>query len=80
MYVSYSKIVNGHSGAEKSDQVDEIYYNGIDTMVKKVQLAKDSETGGIMIWEITQDVDSNDDRSLLKAIYDEALSSASAAR
>ena len=80
MYVSYSKIVNGHSGAENSDQVDEIYYNGIDTMVKKVQLAKDSESGGIMIWEITQDVDSNDDRSLLKAIYDEALSSASAAR
>ena len=60
--------------------MDEIYYNGIDTMVKKVQLAKDSETSGIMIWEITQDVDSNDDRSLLKAIYDEALSSASAAR
>ena len=48
--------------------------------LKKVQLAKDSETGVIMIWEITQDVDSNDDRSLLKAIYDEALSSASAAR
>ena len=80
MYVSYSKIVNGHSGAENSDQVAEIYYNGIDTMVKKVQLAKDSETGGIMIWEITQDVDSNDVRSLLKAIYEEALSGASAAR
>ena len=80
MYVSYSKIVNGHSGAENSDQVAEIYYNGIDTMVKKVQLAKDSETGGIMIWEITQDVDSNDDRSLLKAIYEEALSGASVAR
>ncbi len=80
MYVSYSKIVNGHSGAEKSDQVAEIYYNGIDTMVKKVQLAKDSETGGIMIWEITQDVDSTDDRSLLKAIYEEALSGASATR
>jgi len=30
--------------------------------------------------EITQDVDSNDDRSLLKEIYDEALSSASEAR
>ena len=72
--------MNGHSGAENSDQVDEIYYNGIDTMVKKVQLAKDSETSGIMIWEITQDVDSNDDRSLLKAIYEEALSGASAAR
>lgn len=80
MYVSYSKIVNEHSGAENSDQVAEIYYNGIDTMIKKVQLAKDSETGGIMIWEITQDVDSNDDRSLLKAIHEEALSGASAAR
>ena len=80
MYVSYSKIVNEHSGAENSDQVDEIYYNGIGTMIKKVQLAKNNETGGLMIWEITQDVDSKDDRSLLKAIYEEALSSASAAR
>ena len=72
MGVAYNDIVNEHSGAENFDQVDKIYYNGIDTIVKKVRLAEERETGGIMIWEITQDVDTSDDRSLLKAIYEEA--------
>jgi len=72
MGAAYNDIVNEHSGAENFDQVDKIYYNGIDTIVKKVRLAEERETGGIMIWEITQDVDTSDDRSLLKAIYEEA--------
>ena len=80
MYVPYKKIVNEHSGAENYDQINEIYYNGIDTIIKKVKLAKELEGGGIMIWEITQDVDSSDDRSLLKAISDEVWSTSSVVR
>lgn len=43
------------------------WYNGITTIKAKTQLAKE-RAGGIMIWEISQDV--NDSRSLLSAIYE----------
>jgi GH18 family chitinase len=41
------------------------YYNGIPTMVKKTQLAKNN-LGGIMIWEIAYDTEG--DLSLLRAL------------
>jgi len=73
MGISYREIVNQYSGAEDSDQVDQIYYNGVDTIIKKVGLAKERKAGGIMIWEITQDVNSSDNRSLLRAIHEEII-------
>jgi len=43
-----------------------VYYNGINTIKQKTQFALKEKMAGVMIWEISQDL--NDDRSLLKAI------------
>jgi chitinase len=48
------------------DTYDSVYYNGINTIKKKTQYAQKEKMAGVMIWEISQDT--NDDRSLLKAI------------
>ncbi|HEX8040837.1 MAG TPA: glycosyl hydrolase family 18 protein [Chryseosolibacter sp.] len=53
-----------------ADEFDSVYYNGIATIKKKTELAKREGLGGVMIWEISQDT--NDDRSLLKAINESA--------
>ena len=75
MGISYKEIVNEYPGAENSDRLDKIYYNGINTITEKVRLVKKRDAGGIMIWEITQDVESSDNRSLLRAIYQEVFHS-----
>lgn len=52
------------------DQVGGMYYNGIPTIKSKTQLAFD-KVGGVMIWELSQDaIDSLEEYSLLKAIYE----------
>ena len=48
------------------DEFDSVYYNGIATIKKKTEFAKEQGLAGVMIWEISQDT--HDDRSLLKAI------------
>ena len=50
------------------DEYDSVYYNGIATIKRKTELAKKEGLAGVMIWEISQDT--NDERSLLKAIND----------
>lgn len=65
-YVSYKEIVSTNAGAENTDKVGNTYYNGLATIKSKTELSL--QYGGIMIWEITQDVDYTDDRSLLAAI------------
>jgi GH18 family chitinase len=50
------------------DEFDSVYYNGIATIKQKTEFAKREGLGGVMIWEISQDV--NDERSLLKSIND----------
>ena len=65
-YTSYRTIVAQNPGAENSDQVGEIYYNGIPTIQRKTQYAIDN-LGGVMIWEISQDA--SGDASLLDAMY-----------
>jgi GH18 family chitinase len=69
---SYSQIVNTFSGAENVDQVtidgSTIYYNGIPTIKRKVQLVIDGNYGGIMIWNLGQDKESGDAKSLLRVI------------
>jgi hypothetical protein len=42
------------------------YYNGIPIIVRKVELAKKMNLGGVMIWEISSDT--RGDLSLLKAL------------
>ena len=45
-----------------------MYYNGVETIRKKTDLAK-QKAAGIMIWQILGDA--SGDKSLLKAINDE---------
>jgi GH18 family chitinase len=68
-YTSYKDLVASDAQAPFKDQVGTVYYNGIATIQRKTQLAMDSG-GGIMIWELSQDVSGAN--SLLKAIYDKS--------
>lgn len=68
--MNYGEIVKTFQGAENSDQLtmpngQTMYYNGIETMKKKVLLAKENASG-IMIWQISGDAPG--DKSLLKLI------------
>jgi chitinase len=69
--IAYKDILAQYPGAENKDEVDvagggKIYYNGRQTIHDKVIFAIENKVGGVMIWELHQDV--NDARSLLKVI------------
>jgi chitinase len=68
LLLSYADILKQFPDAYKSDRVNNIYYDGINTIAEKTQYVVDNQYSGIMIWEITQDshVDST---SLLSTIY-----------
>lgn len=68
---SYGDIVKQWPGAELQDQVEvpgqgTVYYNGLPTIRKKVELAKSRKAAGVMIWQLRGDAPG--DKSLLKAI------------
>ena len=69
--IAYCDIVTANAGAENADIVgsgsNAIYYNGIPTIQKKTTYAL-ANTGGVMIWEITEDCPSSSAKSLLSAI------------
>jgi chitinase len=68
--MAYSEIVSKYPGAESRDESgNTIYYNGIPTMKTKVQYVVDNEYGGIMIWQLAQDLVSTNSKSLLRTIY-----------
>ena len=64
---AYKDIINQYGGSQKDQIADTIYYNGIPTIKQKTKLAL-QKANGIMIWQLTEDT--QDDRSLLKAIND----------
>ncbi len=43
------------------------YFNGIDTIVNKTKYTKENGFGGVMFWEVAQDVLASDPKSLIKA-------------
>lgn len=61
----YGTIVDWDPANAWVDQVNQVYYNGIPTIVQKTELAM-AQLSGIMIWELGQDHFS--DLSLLRAI------------
>lgn len=62
----YSQILAKYPDAWNNDQVgDTIYYNGMNTIWKKTQLAL-AEASGVMIWELSNDA--KGDKSLLSVI------------
>jgi GH18 family chitinase len=67
MEIAYSQIIDLFPDAYLVDRVNNIYYDGINTMAEKTQYVVDHQYSGIMIWEITLDshVDST---SLLSTI------------
>jgi GH18 family chitinase len=63
----YAEIIARYHPSPTTDEVDNIYFNGIGTIQQKTCLAKTEGLGGAMVWELGQD--SQDDTSLLRAIY-----------
>jgi GH18 family chitinase len=64
-YIDFKEIIEGNPGLSYQDSAGMRYYNGIPTIVKKVQLAKE-KLGGVMIWELA--CDAAGDMSLLRAV------------
>jgi GH18 family chitinase len=72
--MSYKDIVSKFPKSEKKDELkmpdgSRLYYNGIPTIQKKVQLAK-KNAGGVMFWHIGGDAEG--DKSLVGVINKEA--------
>jgi len=64
--VSYKTLRGRYRLAPDQDTVSGYYFNGIETVRRKVQFAKAAGLSGVMVWEIGQDT--TDDSSLLGAI------------
>ena len=64
-YIDFSEIIQGKPNLAYQDSEGMRYYNGIPTIVKKTQLAR-QKLGGVMIWEIASDT--TGDLSLLRAL------------
>ncbi|KAF2514379.1 glycoside hydrolase [Flavobacterium zhairuonense] len=63
---TYGQIVEAGKQFADLDELGKIYYNGRPTILKKVEYAAQN-TGGIMIWELSQD--SFDEYSLLDVVH-----------
>ncbi|MFD1631889.1 glycosyl hydrolase family 18 protein [Pseudopedobacter beijingensis] len=69
--MSFGDIVSTYPNSENTDSVTVsekgvIYYNGIPTIKRKVELAIDKKAAGIMIWQLLGDA--TEDKSLLSVI------------
>ena len=64
--ISYKTLKGRYQLSPGQDTVSGYYFNGIETVRRKVQYAKAAGLSGVMVWEIGQDT--NDDSSLLGAI------------
>jgi len=67
--VSYKTLKGRYRLTPGQDTVSGYYFNGIETVRRKVQYAKQAGLSGVMVWEIGQDT--TDESSLLGAITDE---------
>ena len=64
--LTYAEIKQRFRPKNDQDETGGFYFNGPDTLAKKVKLAKERGLGGVMIWEIGQDAKGKD--SLLSAL------------
>ena len=53
--LTYAEIKQRFRPSNHQDEAGGFYFNGPDTLAKKVKLAKERKLGGVMIWEIGQD-------------------------
>lgn len=63
---TYAEIIDTYAPEADVNEVENIYFNGIQSVRDKTRYAYENEIGGIMIWEIAQDT--QDETSLLKSI------------
>lgn len=61
----YGQIVSDNPADAYVDEIGQLYYNGLPTIVKKTKLALE-KLNGVMFWELSQDA--ANDLSLLKAV------------
>lgn len=64
--LTYREIVAKHDPKPEVDEIDGAYFNGPATIRRKTTFALESKLGGVMVWEIGQDVPGS--RSLLRVI------------
>jgi chitinase len=72
--MTYAEIVKKFQPAGDVDEVNGLYFNGPATIERKTKFALSNKLGGVMIWEIGQDVPG--ERSLLRTINRAASSDA----
>jgi chitinase len=65
--MTYADIVRLHRPSPGIDEAGGVYFNGIETIQRKTRHAMECELGGVMIWELGQDV--HGEGSLLGAIH-----------
>jgi len=66
---TYAEIVRDlHPASPAEDQHGTMYYNGPQTIAVKTKMARDLGCGGVMIWELGQDVHPSHPASLLTAL------------
>jgi GH18 family chitinase len=65
--LSYAEIMKQYQPASGMDEVDGVYFNGLETIQEKVRFAMGEELGGVMIWELAHDT--TDTNSLLQRMY-----------
>jgi chitinase len=66
---AYSEIVARDAQAPDRDESGGVHYNGTPTMRRKAALARE-RAAGLMAWELGQDLDADDPRSLLRAVHE----------
>jgi chitinase len=67
-YISYKALLDQGADPTK-DAFNKVFYNGTETIKAKTRLALNRNCGGVMIWEISQDVKGKN--SLIGAIAEE---------
>lgn len=66
----YRDLVARYAPRPDADVAGGYSFNGVDTATFKAQYARDYGFGGVMVWQVAQDVAPTDARSLLDAIHD----------
>ncbi len=66
--LSYAEIMRRYQPGFQLDEVDGMFYNGIETVQRKTCYALRESAGGVMIWELAHDT--LDETSLLQAIFE----------
>lgn len=71
-FYTYAEIVDQFKPTDDQEEVQGIFFNGVQTVQRKTCFAVQNGLGGIMIWELGQDTSQH---TLLRAIHQAALGS-----